>query len=120
MIMPYIHLRTSRVLGEEDLHALQKIIVEDLARYLSKPPARCMVQIDAGQCLLMGDGAADCAFVEVLVRGRFDIAVKDAFGTAFLEDVAAGLALTPERVYLYLQETHDGEVTGTIYISGQR
>ena len=113
--MPYVHLRTDRRLDENALRELRQAILEDLAQYLSKPSARCMVQIDAAQCIAMGDGEAGCAFAEIRVQGRLDAAASDVFAAAFKQDVAAHLALKTARVYLQVLETQNGEVWGSIY-----
>ena len=113
--MPYVHLRTDRLLSEEACRELRHAIIEDLAQYLAKTPARGMVQIDTEQCIAMGDGEANCAFVEVRVHGRLDAAASDAFAVALKRDVATLLALKPARVYLHIMETQNGEINGNIY-----
>ena len=113
--MPYVHLRTDKPLGEETIRALCQAIIEDLGQHLSKPPERCMVQIDAAQHLAMGDGQSACAFAEVRVRGPIDTAASDAFGAAFKRDVAACLSVEAARVYLHVMEMKNGEIKGAIY-----
>jgi len=112
--MPYVHLRTDRTLGKEELVELRRAIIENLAHHLSKSPDRCMIQIDAEQCVVLGD-EGKCAFAEVRVRGRFDTAVSEAFAAAVKRDVAAQLGLETDRVYLHMLETQDGEIRSCFY-----
>ena len=112
--MPYVHLYTDQTPDHESLGTLRRDILADLAQHLSKPPARCMIHIDAGQNIFLGN-SAECAFVEVRVRGPLDAAKSEAFVTAIKRDVAHGLNLMTTRVYLHLMEIRDSGILGAVY-----
>ncbi|MEG0766341.1 MAG: phenylpyruvate tautomerase MIF-related protein [Clostridia bacterium] len=113
--MPYIHLSTDRTLSPAEIQTLYALLSAHASRDLGKPAARCMLHISTGQALAMGDGAANCAFVEARLRGESDAASRAAFAGSLRQALSVALQTQPEKIYINLLEMTEGAVLGSIF-----
>ena len=81
--MTYIRVRTGRRLSTEVANALRDDIV-DLLYMVRKSPSTCMIDIDTGCNIRMGDGGEPCVFVDM----RFAVMPEDEELRAFSVELA--------------------------------
>ncbi|MDO4356743.1 MAG: hypothetical protein Q4E13_09565 [Clostridia bacterium] len=82
--MTYIHVRTGRKMSMEVANALRDDIV-DLLYMVRKSPATCMIDIDSGCNIRMGDGGEPCVYVDM----RFAVLPEDEELRAFSVELAS-------------------------------
>lgn len=112
--MPYVHLRTDRMLTDECISGIREAIADVLHRTLNKEKRRCMVQVDAAQAIALCGGESGCAFVEVRIKGAADGEAIRALGAALNEAVSAALAIDQSGVYINLLQMTGAAVQGEI------
>lgn len=114
--MTYIHVRTDRPLSTEVSDALRDDIA-DLLYTIRKSPATCMIDVEPGCNLRMGDGKGPCVYVEVMFAVLPEDAEIHAFAVQLAALFAEALSVDVNQIYLYFaQMTYCA--TGPVLLGG--
>ncbi|HPS80406.1 MAG TPA: hypothetical protein PLP25_00925, partial [Candidatus Limiplasma sp.] len=83
--MPYIHLKTSKSLTDDEKQALRECAL-NAAELLGKNRRNVMVRIEDGCSLSKGDEPGACAFCDARVMGGFTAEACNRFAAALSAD----------------------------------
>ena len=105
--MPYVHLKVSRPLTEQQIEAARLAIADIMPALPGKTRDNTMIHITGSCALSMGDSGKPCMFLEVRLYKASPEESKKAFVRKAAEALCALFDIEPERMYINMIELNE-------------
>ncbi len=105
--MPYVHLKVSRPLTEQQIEAARLAIADIMPALPGKNRDNTMIHITGSCALSMGDSGKPCMFLEVRLYKASPEENKKEFVKKAAEALCALFEIEPARMYINMIELNE-------------